>query len=496
MVFWGQIQNYMMRVNISIAIVEMVKPYSDSNSSSVTDSHCNITLSNGDFNSATYNETFVKNNTKFDWSPTMQGFVLGAFYYGYVLTQIIGGRLAEKYGTKKIYGGGLFMTAVITFLLPLAAKLSVHLFIVLRAFQGVCEGVTFPSLHAMTARWIPPLERSSFISRSYFGTVLGTLFTFPMCSAMMESFGWESSFYLVGSITLIWFIFWCLLVFDTPETHPRISTEEKGRIMKALSDSAVSKKAFSVPWRSIFTSVPFIGLLFSDIGNTWGLSTLLKYTPTYMKSVQCVDLKTNGLISGLPFGMRWLGAVILSYIADFVLKRDYMTKTIVRRLFYTFAMIGPAVALCMVAFSPDTLKNNTTYITMLLCAGLFFNGGFCASVLCSYIEMAPNYAGTLLGICNMGSSIVAFIVPMVVGQVLENRSLKLDQQWQIIFMVPSALYVLSNITYIITVTSSIQPWNSKRRNYTISMNSISTPKCTPKLKHKNSPGNNDKETFI
>ena len=173
-----------------------------------------------------------------------------------------------------------------------------------------------------------------------------------------------------------------------------------------------------------------------------------------------------------------------------------MTKTNVRRLFNTFAMIGPAVALCLVAFSPDTLKSNTIYITILLCAGLFFNGGICASLMSSYIDMAPNYAGTLMGIANTSSSIISFIVPLVVGQILENKSLKLEQQWQVIFMVPSALYVFSSITYIVTVTSSIQPWNTKRRNYTISMNSISTPKCTPKLKPKQSSGNNERETFM
>ena len=44
-----------------------------------------------------------------------------------------------------------------------------------------------------------------------------------------RSFGWESAFYATGAITFAWFAFWLLLVFDTPETHPRISPEEKER---------------------------------------------------------------------------------------------------------------------------------------------------------------------------------------------------------------------------------------------------------------------------
>ena len=44
-----------------------------------------------------------------------------------------------------------------------------------------------------------------------------------------RSFGWESAFYATGAITFAWFAFWWLLVFDTPEKHPRISPEEKER---------------------------------------------------------------------------------------------------------------------------------------------------------------------------------------------------------------------------------------------------------------------------
>merc|ERR1712223_1031255 len=80
------------------------------------------------------------------WSPGLKGIVLSSFGYGYITTQIIGGRMAEKIGAKKIFGGGLLLTGVVTFLLPVAAKTSVYLFIFLRVLQGIFEGVTWPSL--------------------------------------------------------------------------------------------------------------------------------------------------------------------------------------------------------------------------------------------------------------------------------------------------------------------------------------------------------------
>ena len=486
MVLWGQIQNYMMRINLSIAIVGMVQDNTTNTTQpDVPMSEDGITIEK-DTNISTTNlppQQMNDQNGYLEWSPGLKGIVLSSFGYGYVTTQILGGRLAEKFGAKKIFGGGLLITGLITFLLPVAAKTSVYLFISLRVLQGVFEGVTWPSLIALTSRWIPPLQRSSFMSRSLFGTVLGTLITFPLCGSVIDSFGWESSFYVVGFITIIWFFFWCGLVYDSPDTHPRISVEEKEYILQALSKTVDTKRAFPVPWRSIFTSLPFIGLLFGGFGNAWGLSTLISYTPTYMKDVQGVDMKTNGLISSLPFGTRWAGGLVLAYIADLMLTKDVMSITNVRRMFCIFAFIGPAISLCMVAFIPEYLERNITYITMILCVGTFCNGAICACLLSTYIELAPNFAGTLLGIGNTSESIVTFIAPIVIGQILANKSLDVTQQWQIIFMVPSALYVLSAITYVVTVSGNVQHWNSKHRNYTISINSLSG---TPVMKNKNS----------
>ena len=67
---------------------------------------------------------------------------------------------------------------------PVVARWNVWAFIVLRVFQGMFEGVTFPALHAMIARWVPLEERNSFMSRSFMGSVFGLVITFPLCGYM------------------------------------------------------------------------------------------------------------------------------------------------------------------------------------------------------------------------------------------------------------------------------------------------------------------------
>ena len=61
------------------------------------------------------------------WAADIQGLVLSSFFVGYALTQVIGGRLADRYGGKAILAIGVLVWSVATMLTPpaMAAGLAV-----------------------------------------------------------------------------------------------------------------------------------------------------------------------------------------------------------------------------------------------------------------------------------------------------------------------------------------------------------------------------------
>ncbi len=118
MVFWGQIQNYMMRQNLSILIVAMVKEGDDAKNETVAAESCVVPVESPD-GQRDDKKTF---DGDFEWDAMTRGLILSAFGYGYVTTQLIGGRMAEKYGVKAVYGRCLAVCGVLTLLSPPVAK--------------------------------------------------------------------------------------------------------------------------------------------------------------------------------------------------------------------------------------------------------------------------------------------------------------------------------------------------------------------------------------
>ena len=76
----------------------------------------------------------------FNWNEQMQGFVLAAFFYGYVTTQIPGGVMAQRFGGKRLLLFGIFWTAVLTILTPLFTRLGdFPAIMVTRILEGIGE---------------------------------------------------------------------------------------------------------------------------------------------------------------------------------------------------------------------------------------------------------------------------------------------------------------------------------------------------------------------
>jgi len=452
LVFWGQIQNYMMRVSMSLIVLAMVKTEKQAvaGDKEIVTERC-VVENTGGMNQTTGTK---ETSGEFEWDQLMIGVVLSSFSWGYITTQIIGGRLAEMYGFKRVYGLGLFIPALLMLLHPVAARIDVKLFIALRVLVGIFEGVTWPSMHAITARWVPVEERSSFVSQTYFGSTFGMVFTFPMCGVIISSFGWEFCFYIISCISLLWSLVWYFLAYDRPQDHPRISPEE----LEELSVIQVSSTSTRppVPWLDIIKSPPVWGTLITDCANTFGIITLASMGPSYMKFMLGLDIKTNGILSGLPMLSRYIGGVAIARLSDWLIRSGRISLLNARRLFNTTSQVAPGVALVVMGY----VGCNPTAAVTCMVIGMGLNA-IAAGHFVSAVDLAPNFAGTLLGISNtfsgggMGS-----LTPIVVGAITNNNHTW--AAWQSVFWLTAALYVLGNCVYVATIKVEPQHWNEVR----------------------------------
>ncbi len=94
----------------------------------------------------------------------MQGIILGAYYWGFVITQIPAGYLAGRFGARFIFGGALLFSSIMVMFIPISTKVHWALFCVLRFLIGLAHGTIWPCMTVIMARWAPTSERGKLMS--------------------------------------------------------------------------------------------------------------------------------------------------------------------------------------------------------------------------------------------------------------------------------------------------------------------------------------------
>uniref|UniRef100_A0A674E128 Sialin n=1 Tax=Salmo trutta TaxID=8032 RepID=A0A674E128_SALTR len=425
MMFFGFSVVYGLRVNLSVAMVAMV----------------NGTNSQPSLNSSI---------PQYSWDSPTQGLLLGAFFFGYLVTQIPGGYLAGHFGGSIFLGGGVLGTAALTLLTPLAAQLGPYWLFGLRALEGFGEGVTFPAMMAMWARWAPPLERSRLMTLSGSGANFGAFVALPLTGFICHSLGWPAVFYMCGGAGCIWAVFWFILVSDQPGTHPRISTREKHYIINSIGKDG-GAHGWSVPLLPMVLSVPLWAIIVSQMCANWGYYTLLTSLPTYMDTVLHFDLRQNAFLSALPYLGGWAFSVISGVVADSLLEKELLSVTAVRKIFTITGLLLPAAFLVAVGYSGCSGVLAVTFLTLSTTVG----GTSAAGVFINQIDIAPRYAGVLLGITNTFATIPGVVAPIVTGYLTKDHSLA---GWRNVFCLSAGISAGGALVFTLFGSGKVQKW--------------------------------------
>ena len=106
------------------------------------------------------------------------------------------------------------------------------------------QGVIFPSIQPLVAKWAPMGERSSISTFIFSGAQMGTVLGIPISGLIADSLGWQAVFYIQGAMSVFVVGSWWYVVYDSPAQHPRISAKEREYITSTTA-TPVSKVGYS-----------------------------------------------------------------------------------------------------------------------------------------------------------------------------------------------------------------------------------------------------------
>ncbi|HCW99292.1 MAG TPA: MFS transporter, partial [Pantoea sp.] len=173
---------------------------------------------------------------EFGLSAIQLGLILAAFSWAYVIGQIPGGLLLDRFGAKKVYGVTLALWSVSTIAMGFVGEFAggmtaaLVLMFTLRFALGLIEAPSFPANARVVIMWFPSAERgrasSLFSTAQYFAVAIFS----PLSGWLVSRFGWEWPFFVLGGIGVLAVFVWAAYMRE-PRNHPGVSESELRHIV-------------------------------------------------------------------------------------------------------------------------------------------------------------------------------------------------------------------------------------------------------------------------
>jgi ACS family glucarate transporter-like MFS transporter len=363
-------------------------------------------------------------------TPVTMGYVFSSFGWAYVIGQLPGGRLLDRFGTKRVYAVSLFAWSIFTFAQGLTAGLTaaaaVAAMFCLRFAMGLAEAPAFPGNSRLTSSWFPRAERGTaaaiFNASQYFAAVLFT----PIMGWLVHTYGWPSVFYAMGVLGVLMTGIWLKTIY-APKDHPRANAAELRFIdaggalvdLETREDDAAAKTnqpakvALGASIREMLGSRMLLGIFIAQYCINALTYFFLTWFPIYLVQQRHMSILKAGFVTSIPAICGFLGGVLGGVISDAMLKRGY-SASMARKTPIVFGML---LSTCMIACN----YVDSEVLVVAIMAAAFFGKGIGALGWAVVSDTAPVEAG---GVCaslfNAFGNLSSITTPIIIGYLVQR----------------------------------------------------------------------------
>ncbi|WP_292034307.1 MULTISPECIES: MFS transporter [unclassified Brevundimonas] len=353
--------------------------------------------------------------------PIQMGYIMSAFAWAYVIGQIPGGALLDRFGTKLIYTIAIaawsFFTLVQGFSGFLAGGAIFAGLFAMRFMVGLAESPSFPGNARLVAAWFPGSERGTasaiFNSAQYFSLVVFA----PFMGWLVHTFDWHSVFFVMGGLGLIAaFVFWKMV--RSPVDHPRVNKAELDYIeagggLVRMEDRTVTKSA-AFSWanvKQVLGSRMLMGVFIGQYGINVLTYFFVTWFPIYLVKERGLNILEAGFAAAAPALCGFAGGVLGGIISDALLKRTG-SLTIARK---TPLLIGMLLSALIIACA--YIDNSAMIVVVMAVA--FFGKGIASLGWAVVSDTSPReFVGVTGGIFNTFGNSAGIVTPIVIGYIV------------------------------------------------------------------------------
>jgi ACS family hexuronate transporter-like MFS transporter len=321
--------------------------------------------------------------------------IVSAFMLAYTVMNGVSGPLIDRIGTR--WGYSLCM-------LWWSAAGVLHAFVrtpfqlgVCRFLLGMGEAGNWPAAVKVVSEWFPVKERALASGIFNSGSAIGAIIAPPLVAWLVLSAGWQSAFWIIGTIGFAWFAVW-IAVYRTPPDAAAEAREPTPPVLSLLRQRFV--------W-----SLTLAKLFFDPVWYFY-----IFWFPQYLSSVHGFSLAQIGAVAWIPFLTADAGNLAGGAFSALLLRRGFPLMTARRTCFVVFPLM-------MASAIPAVLAPSAALSIACVSVATFGYTACLANMLAFPADGYPrNSLGSIWGLASMGSGSGGMLFSLATGWIVARYS--------------------------------------------------------------------------
>ena len=361
---------------------------------------------------------------QFGLTGTQYGWLQSSFIVAYLLGQVPGGQLLDRFGTELFYAALILVWSLATVAMGisgwLAASTAGVLFVMMlcRVLIGLAQAPAFPANAKIASMWFPHHERARAIGAYSTGQYMVPALMVPLLGVIGSSFGWTAIFYVSGGLGVLLGIVW-LVAYRSPERSG--ANEAELALIRQDRNSSPSVAAEPNEGESGWPEIKFV----LSQGRFWGIcllqfsaSSVLYFFLTWFIPFVNSNLHLHGALAGvmasLPFLLAAVGVLSAGVWSDMLLKQG-RSLVHARKIPIVSGLLGSAL-ICICPQLERWPMLVMAVLSVVFLANALSNLGWTA-----LSDILPKRVmGTAGGILNIFGNVAGILTPMVFGAVQDS----------------------------------------------------------------------------
>lgn len=345
---------------------------------------------------------------EFGLGPVELGFIFSAYAWTYVLANIPGGYVVDRFGSRVMYAVAIMAWSIFTCLQGFTGRFAT--LFGLRLGVGIAEAPTFPVNNRVVSTWFAQRERGVATSVYLVGQYVGMAFLTPLLFWIAHRFGWREIFFATGAMGIVWGAVWYLCYRD-PDQCKRANAAELAYIRAggAIRETPDARARFR--WRTLgrlFRNRQIVAICVGKFASLSSLYFFLTWFPTYLISERHMTILKVGAAASVPFIAASIGVLAGGVLSDTLLRRGVPVGVARKTPIVTGLLLVPTMALCIVA--------QADWQVIAIMSFAFFAQGVASASWSLVADIAPQgMVGITGGAVNFAGNLSGIVTPIAIG---------------------------------------------------------------------------------